>query len=136
MMEIDVTGIDLVKFVKETYKLSGPQGLGFLNYEEGELTDDEVEDILKIWEKDKQFRLSLDYVKGRACKMTIFRKEDKLYIRTPWYDHTDDQLRELLLRTQAEGMPFPVLEGKHSISCNCEECRKKAIHIPLLHKRK
>lgn len=135
-MEVDVTGVDLVKFVKEVYKLSGPQGLGFLHHEEGELTDDEVEDILKTWEKDKQFRLSLDYVKGRACKMTIFRKEDKLYIRVPWYDHTDQQLRELLLRTQSEDTPFPVLEGKHNISCNCEACRKKVLSIPLLRKRK
>ena len=71
-MDIDITGIDLIKFVKEVYRLSIPAGLGRLHFKEGGLTDEEAEEILGVWKDDKQFALDMDYVRGRACKMTIF----------------------------------------------------------------
>lgn len=121
-MEIDVTKVDPIKFVKEVYNLSVPQGLGFLHFEEGGLTDKEVEAILERGEKDKRIRLSMDYVKGRACKMTVFKDGDRLFFRAPWYDHTDRQLEELLVKTL--GKTLPELE-KHNPCCNCRECRKE-----------
>ena len=54
-MNLDVTFVDPIKFVKEVYKLSVPQGLGFLHFEEGGLTNLEAQEILDMWEKDKPF---------------------------------------------------------------------------------
>ena len=36
-MEIDVTGIDLIQFIKEVYKLSVPAGLGYLHFRDGKM---------------------------------------------------------------------------------------------------
>jgi len=43
-MKIDVTGIDLIQFIKEVYKLSVPAGLGYLHFRKGELTNEEAKE--------------------------------------------------------------------------------------------
>ena len=92
---IDITGIDLVKAVQEAYALSSPQGLGYLHYQEGGLTEDEAREFVH---EDNRCPVSLDYVKGRSCKVTVFKREGKLFIRSAWYDHSEAQLKELLAR--------------------------------------
>ena len=92
---IEITGIDLNLFVKKVYDLSKPQGLGFLHYTEQPLIDEEVNSILEHANYN-DVRLSMDYVKGRACKMTVFKTDDKLWIHNNWYDHTKEQLSVLL----------------------------------------
>lgn len=125
-MEIDITGINLIEFVKGAYRLSVPAGLGWLHFTEGELTDEEAKEILDIWKKDKQFALDMDYIKGRACKMTVFRKGKNLYIRSPWYDHTDIQLKKLLKVAWLKDRLFPELKTEeHGISCHCVHCQSK-----------
>jgi len=125
-MEIDVTGIDLIKFIKEVYKLSIPAGLGWLHFTEGELTSEEAKEISDIWKNDKQFALEMDYIGGRACKMIVFRIKNKLYIRSPWFDHTDIQLKKLLKTVWPKDKPFPELkEEEHGISCHCVHCQSK-----------
>lgn len=123
-MDIDITEIDLIKFVKEVYKLSVPAGLGRLHFKEGDLTDEEAEKILGVWKEDKQFALDMDYVKGRACKMTVFREGKRLFIRAPWYDHTDMRLKILLKMTWPKDKPFPELKAEeHGIACHCMHCQ-------------
>lgn len=92
---IKITGVDLVKFVQKTYELSQPQGLGFMHAEPGGLSEDDAKAIL---DRDKEGRVaaSMDYVKGRACKMTVFREGDDLFVRPQWYDHSVGQLKTLL----------------------------------------
>ena len=90
---IDITGIDLIKFVKKVYELSQPLGLGFLHYQEGNLSDEEAKALIH---KNDPCIVNMDYVKGRACKMKVFNRESKLEIHDSWYDHTDSQLEELL----------------------------------------
>ena len=128
-MEIDITGINLIEFVRGVYRLSVPAGLGWLHFTEGELTDEEVKEILDIWKKDKQFALDMDYIKGRACKMTVFRKdreEKKIFIYSPWYDHTDIQLKKLLKGVWPKDRLFPELKAEeHGISCHCADCQSK-----------
>ncbi len=128
-MEIDITGIDLIKFIKEVYKLSVPAGLGWLHFTEGELTYEEAKEILDIWKKDKQFALDMDYLKGRACKITVFRKDrrgEKIFIYSPWYDHTDIQLKKLLKAVWPKDKSFPELEPEeHGIACHCIHCQSK-----------
>lgn len=124
-MNIDFKGIDPIKFIKEVYELSVPQGLGFLHFKEGELTEDEAKEILDFSKDNKMHFLDMDYIKGRACKMTVFREGKKLFFRIPWYDHTDIQSEKLLKAVWPKGKIFPKLEGKHGIACNCVECQIK-----------
>jgi len=133
-MEIDITGINLIEFVKEVYRLSVPAGLGILHFKESGLTDEEAKGILDIWKNDKQFALDMDYVRGRACKMTIFRKDRRgkeIFIRSPWYDHTDMRLAMLLKAVWPEDKPFPELKAvEHGIACNCMHCQiKRGIQV-------
>jgi hypothetical protein len=120
MKEIDVTGIDLVKFVKGVYERSRPLGLGFIHYTSGPLTDEEAKELI---DEEAKNPVCLDYVKGRACKMTVFRKEGGLFIRVPWYDHTNAQLKSLLKEVWPEGVEFPEIhEYEHPVACACCTC--------------
>jgi len=128
-MEIDITGINLIEFIKEVYRLSVPAGMGWLHFIEGELTDEEAKEILDIWKKDKQFALDMDYIGGRACKMIVFRKDrggKEIFIHSPWHDHTDIQLAKLLKAAWPKDRPFPGLKAeKHGIGCHCVDCQAK-----------
>jgi len=130
-MEIDVTGIDLIKFIREVYRLSVPAGLGRLHFIEGELTDEEAKGISDIWKNDKQFALEMDYIKGRACKITVFRDRNRIYIRSPWHDHTDMRLAKLLKAIWPKDKPFPELKAEeHGIACHCMHCQiKRGIQV-------
>lgn len=93
---IEITGCDLVKLAQEAYNLSKPQGMGFLHFEEGGLSD---KDAAALITEDRPIGpLRMDYVKGRACKLTVFRDGDKLYIPDSWYDHSQTHLETLLER--------------------------------------
>jgi len=130
-MEIDITGMDLIKFIREVYKLSIPAGLGHLHFKEGGLTDEEVEEILNVWKSDSKFALDMDYIKGRACKMTVFRNRNRICIRSPWYDHTDMRLAKLLKTVWPKDKPFPELKAEeHGIACHCMHCQiKRGIQV-------
>jgi len=125
MSKIDVTGVDIKELIKKAYELSKPQGLGFLHYTPGELTEEEVNDILAKSVSNSRYNkgLHLDYVKGRSLKFHMFQEEDdRVYIYSPWYDHSDAQLKELL---DHFGIKMEDEKNEHSLSCNCEECIKK-----------
>ena len=94
---IDITGVDLVRFVKEVYALSVSQGMGFLHARPGNMSNEDVVALVNR-EKTPDVALDLDYVQGRACKMTVFRNGDRLEIDDKWFDHTDAELAELLRR--------------------------------------
>lgn len=125
---IEITNVDLTKFVQKVYDLSKPQGMGYLQYIPGPLTNQEAEDIVnKQLESTKSSPMiqgykaimSLDYVNGRSCKMTIFKTEDeKLWIRNPWFDHTDNLLEMLL-----SGFNIKLEKRNvHSPACVCIDC--------------
>jgi hypothetical protein len=63
----------------------------------------------------------MDYVHGRACKMTVFKEDDKLLILDDWYDHTNGQYRRLLNHFNIELKT----ENEHGMACNCEDCQLK-----------
>lgn len=92
---IELKDVDLRKFVQKVYAMSQPQGMGFLAAKSGGLSDQDADAILA---RDKTGRIAagMDYVHGRACKMTIYRENDKYYIRDTWYDHSLSQLNSLL----------------------------------------
>ena len=95
---IKITGVDLRAFVQAVYDLSRPQGLGVLHYQEGSLTDEEADMILNTAFSYAGLALALDYVHGRACKMSVYREDGDLFISNRWFDHSDSQLAELLER--------------------------------------
>lgn len=91
---IEITGVDLAHFVRAAYSPSRPQGLGFMHYQPGDLGDDVVKQILDNGRGN--IAVSMDYVNGRACKMTVFRDGERLFINNSWYDHSDGALADLL----------------------------------------
>ena len=107
-MKIILLGnVDVRKLIREAYNLSSPQGLGFLHNYEGELSEREIDDIAK---RAKEFGrpVSMDYVRGRSIKLRIYRTKDgREYIYDRWYDHSDEQLRELLRRVD---VPYELTE--------------------------
>ncbi len=96
---IEITGTDLITFVQKVYELSVPQGMGILHFTPQPLSTEDAVNLVDMWEKDNRFAVCMDYVSGRSCKMNVFRDEDnKLWIRDDWYDHTNSQLKELLIK--------------------------------------
>ena len=102
---VDVTDADMRKFVAKAYELSTPRGLGILHYEQGGLDESEIDAATLEGTMIVDAALRLDYVKGRAVKMTVFDREDTSlaipdhvgrFIYAHWHDHTDAQLAELL----------------------------------------
>ncbi len=93
--QIEITGVNLVELVKRAYDLSNPQGLGFIHYKDGGLSDEQANSLI---DENDRYPVSLDYVCGRACKLDVFKSDDeRLYIRNKWYDHSAQQLKDLLL---------------------------------------
>ena len=93
---LDITGVNLVKFVKEVYNLSRPQGLGFIHFTPGPLSSNEAS--LYVRPPGSYIRVSTDYIRGRACKMVVWEESRKLLIRDRWFDHSSEDLDELLRR--------------------------------------
>ena len=113
---IDITGVDLIKFVKKVYELSKPLGFGIMHYTNEIFTDEEAKLYIRNGE------VFMDYVRGRSCKMKARKDKDgKLLIEDKWYDHTDVQLTELLNHVGIQHISDPI-KNKHNPSCECEDC--------------
>ena len=118
---MNLPGIDLAKFAQKVYELSVPKGLGFLHSTPAPLSREEAE---KMIQPTGRIALSMDYVAGRCCKMTVFRDpEGNLSTRDSWYDHTDKQFAALLA---AFGLAPPEA-AQHGVACECEVCGKKTL---------
>jgi hypothetical protein len=88
----------LADVIRAAYDPSVPQGMGHLHFREGGLSDDEVEAILS--RARGSIVASMDYVNGRAVKMTVRKDPDSgdLYIPASWYDHSRAALEGFLSR--------------------------------------
>lgn len=93
---VDAAKIDDI--IKEAYNLSRPQGMGYLHFKDGELPDDELQHIKETIRHQGTTYLSMDYILGRAVKLTIYQELSHFYIQNSWYDHSEDDLQELLNR--------------------------------------
>ena len=131
---VEITGVDMKKFVKKVYDLSQPQGLGMLHFTPEPMSDELAEQIVGIGDhndmgfpshKTDGIALRMDYVGGRACKMTVHQKEGKLFIPKAWYDHTDSQLKKLLEHC---GINEATIGGEHGCACNCNSCISERGH--------
>lgn len=90
---VEITGCDLVAFIKKAYELSRVQGMGTLHARPGSLSDDDAQAIIS---QRKEGPISIDYLHGRAVKLTIHRFGQRLVVGKRWFDHSQDELRELL----------------------------------------
>ena len=85
--------IDPIKVVKEVYNLSVPQGMGFLHYQEGGLSDEGAKRCII------SNRISMVYVKGRACKFHANIEGNTVTFADDfWYDHSTAALEMLIQR--------------------------------------
>ncbi len=112
--ELDVTGIDLIKLTQEVYKHSEPLGKGFMHFIPGdELSEADAAQFVATTSDDR-FALNLDYIRGRACKFGVFKKDrrisffnvilgTKLFcIENTWRDHSFDEVKELVERVRSD----------------------------------
>jgi hypothetical protein len=116
---IDLTNVDMVKFVQKVYDLSQPQGMGMMHFVAGPLSEEDAKRYI-----DTDGHVSMDYVSGRACKMHTRIQDGRMVMNDRWYDHSDEQLAELLAHlgiTATDG----TAASEHSPSCNCDVCRNK-----------
>ena len=101
---IEVTNANLRLLVQTAYDLSKPQGMGYLHYQPGSLSDEDADMLLEckgtsVGTPSYNVVVSMDYVRGRAVKMSVFKVEDypnKLFIRDTWFDHTEEEFHILL----------------------------------------
>ena len=119
---VDITGVDLVEFVNAVYDLSVPQGMGFLHATDAPLTDEEAK--LYILDQESRSAVSMDYVKGRACKIHVRRDGEKLVLPDTWYDHTDRIYDQLLGKF---GFSRKTAEDAHGCACNCMDCQSERV---------
>lgn len=119
---IKCTDVDLVKLAQEAFRLSVPQGMGFLPFTPEPLSKSEAEQLI---DKNSAYSiLSMDYVHGRAVKLTVKKDKDgELSLPDNWYDHTDAQYAELLKSVGLESAD----SSDHSCACNCQECQYKRL---------
>jgi len=95
---IDVSSCSIEQLVKTAYDLSVPVGMGLYHFSPDPMSDDLFHETME--QCTHRNRISLDYVKGRQVKFTIWMDPDaqKHYIRPQWYDHTTENLVVLLTR--------------------------------------
>lgn len=90
---LEITGVDLPSVIQAAYALSVPVGLGYLHHRDGPL--DPQQAIQIVARADKDF-VNVDYLNGRAVKLTVHRDGERLFIPKRWFDHTVAQLAQLL----------------------------------------
>lgn len=71
--------------------------MGFLHYIPGPLSDAEAAVIADaINSIDDRRSFAMDYMNGCDVKVCVFKNGNRLEIADKWYDHTPEQLKELL----------------------------------------
>lgn len=95
-LRIYITDVDLSKFIQEVYLRSEPKGLGCLSFTTEKLSPEEVKNFIDDLNESQTESLHLDYIKGRACKMTFYKSHKGVFIYNDWYDHSSLDLLELL----------------------------------------
>tara|TARA_R110000851_G_scaffold72413_1_gene160428 strand:- start:2285 stop:2581 length:297 start_codon:yes stop_codon:yes gene_type:complete len=90
--------VDLVEFVKQVYNMSVPMGMGIMHYVDEPLSDEFARSLIDM---SCDTPVALDYIKGRYCKMCVFKDNKGLYVRDYWSEHTEDQFVDLLDKSGA-----------------------------------
>lgn len=85
----------LITVIKKAYDLSEPKGMGHLHYTPGPMTDDEARSVISKFQD--RTGIHLDYLQGRAVKLSIWKDDYGYFIsdRPTWFDHSQAQWTEL-----------------------------------------
>ena len=67
---IDITGVPKQYIIEAAYRESRPMGMGYLHFQEGEISKGHLEMILEMEDRNG---IHMDYVSGRAVKLTIYK---------------------------------------------------------------
>ena len=100
MLMLDVTGIDLIKFAQDAYELTPLTGKASMlgAKRNGKLSKEDAEKLVEQYKDDGEIALRMDKVKGKDCRMTIYRDGSSLLIDSIWTGHTTEDLKDLLER--------------------------------------
>lgn len=128
---IEVTGVTLEALVRAAYNPSQPRGLGHLHFQPGDLSDEDIAAIIDRGKGSRLHAISMDYVKGRAVKFDARRDGDRLFIKNRWYDHSDTQLRNLLVSVGLS--PDLVDKARKEESDYIDDAIAKAVHFLRAH---
>ena len=124
---IDITDVDMIKFIQKVYDLSRPQGMGMLYFTPGPMSEEDAKALIQ-----SDGSVSMDYVSGRACKMYVHSRDGRLTINDNWFDHSDTQFEELLEHIGlGDNIPAGSSAPQHGTACNCDDCRHKRGLGPL-----
>ena len=76
--------------IRAAYDLSHPQGMGYLHFNPKPMTEEQAQKIID--DQSKWGRINLDYVSGRAVKLTFYVDEEGHYVidGEGWFDHSDE----------------------------------------------
>lgn len=87
-----------IEVIKAVYDISKPFGMGIIRYTPEPLTDTEAELLINGYDGS----VSMNYVRGRQCTFHMEDEGEFLTISEHWYDHTREDLQELLNRIGVE----------------------------------
>lgn len=108
---VEVTGCDVAQLICDAYDMSKPQGFG--HFTPDPLPYAEADRLFYEWSVGREYdidgtkvkvRWGADYLHGRSMKFQIIEHRDvvtrlaRRWIPKRWYDHTDEQVEELMLR--------------------------------------
>jgi hypothetical protein len=103
--------------IAAAYDLSSAVGLGWLHYTPEPLGPEDVDNITSVFAGDKRVAVSMDYVKGRCCKFTVFRHptdDSVLLIEPRWFDHTARDLSVLLEKAGLEDVDSLIASAENA----------------------
>lgn len=95
-LTIDITGIDIVKFGQDIFDLSPSTGKAKLIAKTIKVLP--PEEVMKHVYPTGEIFLKMDIVKGRDCRMVVYRREENLLIEPIWPNHSEKDFIELLRR--------------------------------------
>lgn len=93
-MYLELHGVTARQLIQAAYAQSSPQGLGYLHFEDGPLSEADTDRLIEAQRTDKD--IHLDYVNGRACKFYAVKRGEHWYILARWYDHSEHDVTKLL----------------------------------------
>lgn len=100
LLMLDVTGIDLVKFAQDAFEITPLTGkasmLGIKK--NGKLSQEEAYKLVEEFNENEEIALRMDRVKGKDCRLTVYRDGKYLLLDSIWTGHTTEDLKELLER--------------------------------------
>ena len=97
---VEITGCNLIQFVKDVYNLSEVKGIGIVNKGTPPLSTRDSGNLIRV---NTEKPVVMEVVNGKACYMTVYMSVDnRLFIQNSWFDHSPEDLKMLLNRIKEQ----------------------------------